>query len=67
MAELAEDLTKNNEDQVKSGGVWGDETPPARASENMPKVNQETPKIIQKSLKSILVLGTFLDFVGKGG
>ena len=41
LAKLAEDLTKNNENQVKSGGVWGGVAPPARAAENMPKVSQE--------------------------
>ena len=48
MAKLAEDLTKNNENQVKSGGVWGGVAPPARAAENMPKVSQEAPKVLQK-------------------
>ena len=51
MAKLAEDLTKNNENQVKSRGVWGGVAPPARAAENMPKVSQEVRKIIQKSSK----------------
>ena len=51
MAKLAEDLTKNDENHVKSGGVWGGEAPPARAAENMAKVSQEAPKIIQRSSK----------------
>ena len=51
MAKLAEDLTKNNENQVKSGEVWGGYAPPARAAESMPKVSQEAPKIIPKSQK----------------
>ena len=51
MAKLAEDQTKNPENQDKSGGVWGGVAPPARAGENMPKVSQEPPKIIQKSEK----------------
>ena len=51
MAKLVEDLTKNNENQVKSGGVWKGVAPPARAAENMPKVSQEVRKINQKSLK----------------
>ena len=51
MAKLAEDLTKNDENHVKNGGIWGGEAPPARAGENMPKVSQEVPKIIQKSSK----------------
>ena len=51
LAKLAEDLTKNNENQVKSGWVWKGVAPPARAAENMPKVSQEVRKIIQKSLK----------------
>ena len=58
MAKLADDLTKNNENQVKSGGVWKGVAPPARAAENMqqgkknmPKVSQEVRKIIQKSSK----------------
>ena len=50
MAKLAEDLTKNDENHVKSGGVWGGYAP-ARAAENMPKVSQEVRKIIQKSSK----------------
>ena len=51
MAKLAEGLTKNNENQVKSGGVWKGVAPAARAAENMPKVSQEVRKIIQKSKK----------------
>ena len=51
MAKLAEDLTKNNENQVKSEGVWGGVAPPARAAENMSKVSEEARKIIYKSLK----------------
>ena len=49
MAKLAEDLTKNNENQVKSGVVWKGVAPPARAAENMPKVSKEVGKIIQNS------------------
>ena len=51
MAKLAEDLTKNNENQVKRG-VWGGVDPPARTAENMPKLSEEGQKIIQKSSKS---------------
>ena len=51
MATLAEDLTKNNRNQSKSGGVWGGVAPPARAAENMPKVSQEAGKIIQNVAK----------------
>ena len=51
MAKLAEDLTKNDENQAKSGWVWKNVTPPARAAENMAKVSQEAPNIIQKSSK----------------
>ena len=43
-AKLPEDLPKNNENQVKSGGVWGGVAPPARAAENMPIVSQEARK-----------------------
>ena len=52
MAKLVEDLTKNNENQVKSGGVWGGVAPPARAAENMPKASQEPPKIFKNLRKS---------------
>ena len=51
MAMLAGDFTKNDENHVKSGGVWGGEALPARAAENMAKVSQEAPKIIPKSSK----------------
>ena len=51
MAKLAEDLTENKENQVKSGGVWVGVAPPARAAEKMPKVSKEDQKIIQKSSK----------------
>ena len=49
MAKLVEDLTKNNENQVKSGEVWKGVAPSARAAENMPKVSQEVLKMTQKS------------------
>ena len=51
MAKLAEGLTKNNENQVKSGGVWRGVAPPARAAENMPKISQEAPKMIKTRVK----------------
>ena len=51
MAKFAEDLSKNNENQVKSGEVWKGVAPPARAAENMAKVSQEVRKIIPKSSK----------------
>ena len=50
LAKLAEDLAKNNKNQVKIGGVWEGVAPPARAPENMPRINQETQKIIQRPL-----------------
>ena len=46
MAKLAEDLTKNDENHVKSGGIGGGVAPPASADENIPKVSQEAPKMI---------------------
>ena len=51
LAKLAEDLTENKENQVKSGGVWVGVAPPARAAEKMPKVSKKDQKIIQKSSK----------------
>ena len=49
MATLAEDLTKNNRNQSKSGGVWGGVAPPARAGENIPK----KAKKLKKSSKNL--------------
>ena len=51
LGKLAEELAKNNENQIRSGGGLGGVAPTARAAENMPKVSQEVRKIIQKSLK----------------
>ena len=44
LGKLAEGLAKNNENQIRSGGVWG-------AAENIPKVGQKVRKIIPKSLE----------------
>ena len=47
LGKLAEELAKNNENQIRSGGVWGR----VGAAENTPKVGQEVRKIIPKSLE----------------
>ena len=49
LGKLAEELAKNDENQVRSGGVWGAVAPPARATEKMPRVSQDVRKIINKS------------------
>ena len=41
MAKFAEDLSKNNENQVKSGEVWKGVAPTARATENKLIVSQD--------------------------
>ena len=46
LGKLAEELAKNNENQIRSGGVWGR----VGAAENIPKVGQKVRKIIPKSL-----------------
>ena len=47
LGKLVEELAKNNENQIRSGGVWGR----VGAAENIPKVSQEARKIIPKSSK----------------
>ena len=47
LGKLAEELAKNNENQIRSGGVWGR----VGAAENIPKVGQEVRIIIPKSLE----------------
>ena len=47
LGKLAEELAKNNENKIRSGGVWGR----VGAAENIPKVGQEVRKIIPKSLE----------------
>ena len=47
LGKLAEELAKNNENQIRSGGVWGR----VGAAENIPKVGQELRKIIPKYLE----------------
>ena len=47
LGKLAEELAKNNENQIRSGGVWGR----VGAADKIPKVGQEVPKIITKSLE----------------
>ena len=48
LGKLAEELAKNNENQIRSGGVWGR----VGAAENIPKVGQEVRNIIPKSLET---------------
>ena len=47
LGKLAEELAKNNENQIRSGGVWGR----VGAAENIPKVGQKARNITQHSLK----------------
>ena len=47
LCKLAKELAKNNENQIRSGGVWGR----VGAAENIPKVGQKVRKIIPKSLE----------------
>ena len=47
LGKLAKELAKKNENQIRSGGVWGR----VGAAENIPKVGQEVRKIIPKSLE----------------
>ena len=47
LGKLAEELAKNNENQIRSGGIWGR----VGAAENIPKVGQKVRKIIPKSLE----------------
>ena len=47
LGKLAKELVKKNENQIRSGGVWGR----VGAAENIPKVGQKVRKIIPKSLE----------------
>ena len=47
LGKLAEELAKNNENQIRSGGGWGR----VGAAENIPKVDQEVRKSFQKFLE----------------
>ena len=54
LAKLAEDRTKNNENQVKSGGVWKGVAPPARAAEIRPVRSNNSPKAFENRAPNLL-------------